>query len=51
MSFWNLVDTYLDAAAKKLGDGAIGTVWLSRGTGKQCRACSASGASLSTGAG
>ena len=44
MSFCNLVDTYLDAAAKKLGDGLLALFGYPVAREKQCRACGASGA-------
>jgi hypothetical protein len=44
MSFCNLVDTYIDAAAKKLGDGVLALFGYHGAREKQCRACGASGA-------
>ena len=44
MSFCNLVDTNLDAAAKKLGDGLVALFGYPVAREKQCRACGASGA-------
>ena len=44
MSFRNLVDTNLDAAAKKLGDGLMALFGYPVAREKQNRACGASGA-------
>jgi class 3 adenylate cyclase len=44
VSFGNLVDNYLDAAAKKLGDELMALFGYPVAREKQCRACGASGA-------
>ena len=44
MSFCKLVDTNLDAAAKKLGDGLVALFGYPVAREKQCRTCGASGA-------